>query len=117
VDIVLGVPKIRIDGDGDVQMVKTQRAIPILWTLQTPGYEFHDDSISPHATAPIPPKGTTSPQTWYGQVLTQHVAGPNNYILVDRNDLGVTLYYDVKLYRAGSDIVAARLDPAIMNDP
>lgn len=114
VAVVSGTPRLSID-DPDMKMKKNDRNPVITWMLDAPdGFEFRGDSIRPHTAAPSSGKQTTTQAVWDSQI--RHLANSTTrYIVQNRNDRSVTLYYDVMVYDPSG--VAWPLDPAIMNDP
>jgi hypothetical protein len=111
---VSGTPPTITLSDNALKMVHGQRGVMITWRLATPGYEFHNDSITPHTGAPLGDKGTTTQEGWGAQIQYQE-NNATQYKVKNKNDVTTTLYYDVKVYpKAGG--VPIILDPAIFND-
>ena len=49
VDDGKGGKKLQVEADGNVRMGTRHRLVAIVWKLRTPGYEFRDSSVRPHA--------------------------------------------------------------------
>jgi len=86
----------------------------ITWRLNTSGYEFRSDSITPHTAAPTGSKMTTTLSEWNTQIqFLSNTA--KRFMVKDKNPSPARLFYDVNVYRS-SDGTPFRLDPAIIND-
>jgi len=100
----------------ELKMEKARRDVMITWKLvNAPDYEFRADSIRPNAGAATPGKPTTTQAAWSAQCTFQN-SNDKQYKVKNRNDAAVTLYYDVKVCRKGTENCWT-LDPAIMNEP
>jgi len=100
----------------DVMKMKRGSNPTITWVLDAPdGYEFRQDSIAPHTGAAGGGKQTTTATQWTNQIRFLNVQ-TNRYRVKNANSTPGTLYYDVRVYKAGT-AQSWLLDPAIMNDP
>ena len=100
----------------ELKMEKARRNVMITWKLvNAPDYEFRAGSISPHVGAATPGKPTTTQAAWDAQCTFQN-SNDKQYKVKNRNDAAVTLYYNVRVCRKGTENCWT-LDPAIMNEP